>query len=201
MKTCTCCKQPKSREDFHNNYAAKDGKQSVCKVCAKVNSRAYCAANREKRNAQKKARRAANLEKVRAQEKAYCAANAEKIKARKRAHRAANLEKLQAREREYGKACYASNPEKFKVRHRKSKYGLTDEQFKDLLLKQKNCCAICGFVFLLDGGRTKAASVDHCHVTGKIRGLLCAECNYGLGKFKDSVLFLRAAADYLEKTQ
>lgn len=54
---------------------------------------------------------------------------------------------------------------------------------------QSNCCAICG-----DGGRLV---VDHDHVTGHTRGMLCGKCNTGLGMFKDSQKHLQSAIDYL----
>lgn len=78
----------------------------------------------------------------------------------------------------------------------KSKYGLSLEQFEELLKRQNNCCAICRERFL----STKDTHVDHCHKTKKIRGLLCYRCNHGLGKFKDNVRNLIRAAGYLLKT-
>ena len=60
--------------------------------------------------------------------------------------------------------------------------------------KQKNKCLICSQSFK----NNKDCHVDHCHKTNKLRGLLCGNCNKGLGFFKDSPLFLRQAASYLE---
>lgn len=76
---------------------------------------------------------------------------------------------------------------------RKTKYGLTLAQFDAMLVAQGFECAICSTP-LTDGRRT---SVDHCHATGKVRGLLCGHCNSGLGFFKDSPDKLFAAATYL----
>jgi hypothetical protein len=62
------------------------------------------------------------------------------------------------------------------------------------LRKQKLRCAIClGFM--------KRANVDHCHETGKRRGLLCSGCNTAIGKLKDDPEVLRRAADYIESYQ
>lgn len=102
-------------------------------------------------------------------------------------------------------AYYKSLP--LEVRRNKSrtwnlanKYGITPACFDALFAKQDGVCAICkrpetrknqyGPVTL---------SVDHCHTSGKVRGLLCVRCNQGIGQFKDNVTALRAAAEYLEK--
>ncbi len=73
-------------------------------------------------------------------------------------------------------------------------YGLTFEAYCDLLTQQANVCAIC-----LGVDEDKRLAVDHCHATGRVRGLLCQNCNHGVGKFKDSPARLRCAADYLER--
>lgn len=75
-----------------------------------------------------------------------------------------------------------------------AKYGLTEEQFRRMYLDQKGLCAICPKRM---SGRD--CHIDHDHVTGKVRGLLCSSCNTGLGFFKDSVRLLASAIVYLEK--
>jgi hypothetical protein len=69
-------------------------------------------------------------------------------------------------------------------------------QVDAMLESQGGKCAICGAT---EGYNFPA--VDHCHSTGKIRGILCDRCNRGLGFFKDNVAILRAAADYLERAR
>jgi hypothetical protein len=73
----------------------------------------------------------------------------------------------------------------------KTRYGLTKEQYDDLLLKQNNACAICKAPF------TDTPCVDHDHVTNITRGLICNPCNHLLGKAKDSITVLQNAIDYL----
>lgn len=72
-------------------------------------------------------------------------------------------------------------------------YGLTKVEL-DILLGQHEQCAICG---TSEWGR-KGPQVDHCHKTGRVRGVLCINCNNGLGRFSDDPARLRAAAAYLE---
>lgn len=62
------------------------------------------------------------------------------------------------------------------------------------MLAQHAKCAICG----TDDWGKKGPCVDHCHTSGAVRGILCQNCNQGLGRFKDSPTALRAAAAYLE---
>lgn len=74
------------------------------------------------------------------------------------------------------------------------KYGITEEEYQHRLLKQKNACAICTTTNL---GRYGRFHIDHDHKTKKIRGLLCTNCNLGLGLFKDSTTNLNSAIAYL----
>lgn len=76
----------------------------------------------------------------------------------------------------------------------KVKFKMTLDEYNSLLTSQKYGCAICG-----KKEEKIHLSVDHDHVTGKNRGILCANCNNGLGRFKDSSEFLRKAANYIDK--
>jgi hypothetical protein len=75
---------------------------------------------------------------------------------------------------------------------RKHKYGLTQEQYKDMILSQNNECAIC------KKPSHKTLYIDHDHKTGKVRGLLCHECNTGIGFFNEDIDSLTNAVKYLK---
>lgn len=78
---------------------------------------------------------------------------------------------------------------------RYKQYNLTEEDYNLLYSLQEGKCKICGISqFKL---KTKLA-VDHCHKTGKVRGLLCTKCNLGLGYFNDNYLILEKATEYLK---
>ncbi len=81
------------------------------------------------------------------------------------------------------------------------KYSLTPESYWLMLKSQNGVCAICKKeeATVNHNGVRNPLGVDHCHVTGKVRGLLCSKCNPGVGIFLDSPALLRAAADYLER--
>ena len=70
-----------------------------------------------------------------------------------------------------------------------------------MLVAQGNVCAICGNreSHTYKSGKLKSLSVDHNHPTTKVRGLLCFNCNQGLGRFKDDIATLRRAIAYLER--
>lgn len=76
---------------------------------------------------------------------------------------------------------------------RKREYGVSREDYDHMLVEQNNKCAIC---FSPVGYE---AAVDHNHETDKVRGLLCRNCNVGLGMFKDNIEFLKNAIAYLTK--
>jgi hypothetical protein len=77
-----------------------------------------------------------------------------------------------------------------------NKYGLTEDDYNTLLIKQNHKCAICEATAPNGMGKWH---VDHCHTTGKVRGLLCMSCNIMLGKAKDSLEILQKAINYLQK--
>ncbi len=99
-------------------------------------------------------------------------------------------------------ARQAANPSMESERNLKRKYGLTLIQYNELLKSQNNVCAICGKgETSVDArvGTTKKLAVDHCHKSGKIRGLLCWRCNGTLGKIDDSLDYLKKIEAYLIK--
>lgn len=74
----------------------------------------------------------------------------------------------------------------------KKRYGLTPEQFIKLSDSQGGLCAICKRIM-------NGICIDHDHETGKVRGLLCRNCNTGLGMFEENIEFLRLCITYIEK--
>jgi hypothetical protein len=94
------------------------------------------------------------------------------------------------------------HPEVARANVRKSKlkveFGLTPADYERMLVEQNGVCAICR-----RANRGKFSKnplgVDHCHKTGRVRGLLCHQCNFAIGHAGDDPMVLRAAADYLEK--
>lgn len=82
----------------------------------------------------------------------------------------------------------------------KTAYGVTPERYAEMLAEQDGKCAICGKTEVtVRRGTTMRLSLDHCHATGKVRGLLCNRCNRSIGLMEDNVDLLRKAIDYLER--
>ena len=76
----------------------------------------------------------------------------------------------------------------------RDRYGITIADYQEIYQKQSGLCVICDEDL---SNSTRMAPVDHDHVTGKIRGLLCKFCNRGIGLFKDNPKLLEAAASYI----
>jgi hypothetical protein len=109
------------------------------------------------------------------------------------------------RKREINRSYYARHREEIRARCRKryrtdagyrrrkliSRYRLSLDDYDAMLARQAGRCAICA--------KGTRLFVDHCHLTGKVRGLLCMQCNAGLGYYADNPDMLRAAASFLDE--
>lgn len=128
--------------------------------------------------------------------RAYRAQNREKLRKYFSSEQALEAKRLRRR------AYVAKNREKVRAlemaHHLKRYHGLTVEQHRAMWEAQRGLCAICEQEPVGQAHCSKL-HVDHDHVTGAIRALLCADCNMGLGKFSDSPARLRKAAMYLER--
>ena len=85
-------------------------------------------------------------------------------------------------------------------RHMKKTYGITLEDYNLMLERQNGRCAICNGQEIFRGkGKIHNLSVDHCHASGKVRGLLCRNCNQVIGTFKEDIQRFKNAIKYLNK--
>ena len=112
--------------------------------------------------------------------------NPERVRANNRAWGKANRGKTRANNITWRKR----NPEKNRENHRKYKYGITSDQYNEMVKNQNNKCAICGI-------ETITPHIDHDHITGRVRGLLCFYCNAGIGYLKEDPIILTNAIKYL----
>jgi hypothetical protein len=96
----------------------------------------------------------------------------------------------------------AMHPKKFKGYGLKNLYGLTIEQYEAALALNGSMCTVCHKPEnAVIKGRKIRLALDHCHVSGKLRGFLCMQCNTGLGNFCDDPEILRRAIAYLERSR
>jgi hypothetical protein len=112
--------------------------------------------------------------------------------------KAANRESVKASTRRW----IEKNPDKYKAGIRRAhlrRYGLTPEQFDHMVESQQGGCGICRTQLDLSARGKSAAHIDHCHVTGVVRGILCNNCNLALGLFADDTDRMMQAVAYLKK--
>ena len=177
LRTCTRCgaSYPETPVYFYRHPKSRAGLTAACKVCINADNKS--------RHEQKIKTRPEHIRAL--------------ANARMKRHYHANLEKSRARHREAAARARA-DPEKRAViyaRKRGGGAGLSPEEIDALFAAQGYRCAVCG----ADGPGSRAGwNLDHCHKSQKVRFILCAHCNRGLGAFRDSPDLLRHAANILE---
>ena len=130
------------------------------------------------------------------QSKKYYQNHRQKILGQVKNWRQNNLEKDKKNKREYFKRIRKQTKNRDLIRL----YGISYDEYCNLCFQQKNKCAICGkqITSKLNIPKSLVGYVDHNHQTNKIRGILCASCNLGLGAFRDNPKYLKLAIKYLK---
>lgn len=133
-------------------------------------------------------------------QKLYYQKNKQEILAKQKMHYQLNKESYAKKARQFR----MDNKEVVSKRERKydlwSKYKMTTEQLDELWSKQNGLCANLKCSDVLTTGKS-GYCIDHCHTTGKVRGLLCRGCNLALGHVKDSVAKLVGLSEYILEAQ
>jgi hypothetical protein len=171
-KNCTKCREERPLLEFRKQKDGKHGVTSHCKICDKK----YYQENKES---------------IKLKSKNYCLEYPEKKKESDRKYYQSHKEQSRISRKKWRD----EHKEENKNRNLQLNYGITLEEYRKLFQEQNGVCAICGKLELI---KWKSLSVDHNHSTNKVRGLLCNHCNTGLGKFKDNIITLEKAIEYLK---
>lgn len=190
-KRCPDCGEVKPASEFWNRKASSDGLAYYCKACFGLrNSRSYRKRQAEQGREARPYRRRSEVP-----EGMKCCPRCETVKpveefGSNRARRSGLST--------YCKPCHNQVIAEHKQEKHggqrnymlKLRYGVTEQEVTRMIAEQGGVCVICL--------RADAKHVDHCHLTGLVRRILCFKCNGGLGQFHDDPQVLRLAADYLE---
>lgn len=212
-KVCSECGEERTLDEFHADRTKKDGKRTICKICARfynLHDRKYNYKSKKQEyiisNLSVRVCDVCGIEKP--LDEFYAHRHPERMTNRinrKRACPCKECEKkrlkkweLENHERriEINSEYRKRNRHLLNEKQRQYNYGITPDEYRGLLITQNNCCPICGNTF---GSNKGDIHIDHNHITGKVRALLCGKCNCGLGYFKESVDNLMSAIAYLEK--
>jgi len=191
-KKCYKCQTEKDHSEFARSSSARDGLQSMCKLCNIERHRAI----------------ADELKPNRVRHGKYYILPTEKkcSKCREilpidhfgmREDLKRPLSRCRSCQLEANKEYAKNNPDASRHRNLKYKYGVTKEDYDRMFKEQNGVCGICKQAET--SIRSLYLSIDHNHETGKVRGLLCRNCNSALGKLKDSIERMKAMIEWMEK--
>lgn len=116
-------------------------------------------------------------------------------------------EQWRAYQRNYAKQHRVENPDRYilqELRQRCKRYGVTPEWYQGQLEKQNSVCALCLKPEISErrkGSTVRSLAIDHCHVNGTARGLLCSACNQAVGKIEAAPGWIERALEYLKETR
>lgn len=144
----------------------------------------------------KKNYRDSHKDEIKEYSKVYYDKNGEKLKDYQKNLRFAQTEDHRESERSRLHNYWVDNKEHVRSIKRAYLYGISKEEYEELKTSQHESCKICNTHF---SDTPRGLLVDHDHITGKVRGLLCHNCNTALGLFKDSINSLEGAINYLKE--
>jgi Autographiviridae endonuclease VII len=186
---CAKCGEVKPIEKYYPSCAkAKDWR---CKACFSAKNNAWRDKNRAQSNENERLRcQALPKAKRQARHQRQYLAHRRKILTRNREWAMRNPERLKSYQKEWARL----NKERRRPSYIARKYGLTADRLSLLLDRQGNACAVCGSKENWGGRRL---TIDHCHRTKAVRGLLCNNCNVAIGLINDNPDVAKKMAEYL----
>jgi hypothetical protein len=190
MKRCRDCDQDKPLEDFSPAKKSSDGRTTYCRACLRLRHQRY----RDARNGGQLGRRSAA--RASSPDVKWCPGCRQELRRDDFGRNRASRDGLTS----YCKPCHNAKSKETYTRlygstrdyHLKRRYGLTSADVEAMIEQQGGVCAICQ--------ERPPQHVDHDHVSGRVRGVLCSCCNQALGNARDRTDILRSAIDYLERT-
>ncbi|CAL9621790.1 hypothetical protein SUDANB145_05856 [Streptomyces sp. enrichment culture] len=172
-RRCSRCAERKPRSAFASDKSAPDGLQAYCREC----SAEYCRQRQE-----------AKGKKVRVE--VPVPRGHKRCPRCEQAKPYAGWERNKSSSDGWSSYCRECRAERNRISYFRREYGLTPAESDGLIAEQQGVCCICL--------AAPAEHVDHCHETGRVRGVLCFSCNAALGQFKDRPDAIRRAAAYVE---
>lgn len=172
LKRCGHCKEIKNISEFYKDKHRLDGYKNSCKSCC-YKFHIIWSQRDENRLRLNKLKREKN--------------NSNDARAVRRIRYSINPDEKIRRSRQY----YHNNKAEIRKRNILKLYGIDESTYNSILESQGGGCAICG-------KKNIRLAVDHCHKTGKVRGILCHTCNNGIGFLGDSISGLVKAYKYLK---
>lgn len=185
-KKCAKCGEIKLLKDFTKQKTSKDGFYCYCRLCSRENRKESYLKNRDK-----ELKACSEYHKMHRKERAE-AARLRKLNDPRRMSQISRNSYVRCRDKDSYRNSYL-----------KREFGITIEEYKQMHGEQDGKCAIClqeeTARHPSDQNRIKRLAVDHCHTTGQVRGLLCDNCNRGIGLFKEDETRLTRAINYLNE--
>lgn len=178
-RTCSYCKESKTHDNFRKDNLNKSGLSATCRACNIIIQKNWYNNNKEKAKAKANKKYHENKEAINKKRREHRQLNPELYKqaAKEKYH---SSDKIQYREAGWRKAGIKN---------------MTVKRYDELFLKQNESCGICK---THQSSFKRTLSVDHCHKTGNVRGLLCDNCNRALGYLKESKQIINNMLKYIE---
>lgn len=203
MKTCLICKETKEPSEFSPNNQKKDRLHPYCKPCqsakqsARIKARLAAGGVERQETGSRRCPKCETIKPVEAFGANRANPNGLQFYCRTCAVATvtASRHKDPTSHRESSKRWKQENPEQAHDMHLRRTYGVEYGTYQTKLSEQDGVCAICKTEN--PGGNSKNFHMDHCHDTGKVRGLLCTSCNNGIGRFRHDPELVKRAVDYL----
>jgi hypothetical protein len=180
MKICSKCKKEKLKSEFNKSLSIKDGLSYHCKECIHSYMNNYI---RKRDAADPLLRKKRNAVSIKCANKRYNSDHEFRQKC------------LAYRRKALANPIYRKKvATQTRRQNLKAIYNLSLEEYDQILVSQNNVCAICK-----EADNNIALGVDHNHANGKVRGLLCKQCNLMIGNAKEKIEIMGAAIKYLKR--